>query len=128
MSAGLDRAAGIVKGILRGMRRRGLPGNVDQDDLQQAGMVAVFLSGVNGPDALVAKVARNAMVDYLRSKFRENKTFTSMDETLDTGRFGRATNSVRNRKTWKDPFFFLGIDAIEQGHEEWNRERAERWS
>lgn len=106
MSAGLDQAAGIVKGILRGMRRRGLPGNVDQDDLQQAGMVAVFLSGVKGPDSLVAKVARNAMVDYLRSKFRENNTFTAfsgIEHAVDPARKRMRTGS----------FFFLSVDALE---------------
>ncbi|MGD1074026.1 MAG: hypothetical protein ABSB15_28290, partial [Bryobacteraceae bacterium] len=94
---GLDQAAGIVKGILRGMLRRGLPGNVDQDDLRQAGVVAVFLSGVEGPDSLVAKVARDAMRDYLRKKFRENRTFTSLDETADGGRGSKG-------KAAKDPF------------------------
>jgi hypothetical protein len=118
---GLDQAAGIVKGILRGMLRRGLPGNVDQDDLRQAGVVAVFLSGVEGPDSLVAKVARDAMRDYLRKKFRENRTFTSLDETADGGRGSKG-------KAAKDPFFFSEIGALQEGHEEWNRERAERWS
>jgi DNA-directed RNA polymerase specialized sigma24 family protein len=114
----LDKRTAIVNGILRGMRRRGLPGNVDVDDLQQEGVVAVFLSGIEGPESLVKRIARNSMLDFLRRKLRENKTFTAIDDSPD----------MDARKTWKDPFFFSAVDALRQGHEEWSRERAERWA
>jgi DNA-directed RNA polymerase specialized sigma24 family protein len=124
----VDHQRGIVDGILRGMRRRGLPANVDVDDLRQEGILAVFLSGIKGPDALTARVARNAMIDHLRGKLRENKTFTALDDSTDSGKSGRASEAVRKRRVWKDPFFFLAVEAIQQGYEEWNLERAERWA
>lgn len=120
----------LVNGILRGMRRRGLPATVDLDDLRQEGMVALAIASDekrNNP-RMACKIAKDAMVDHLRLRFREAKYFTGLQTvegcTVDSS--GSPTGS-RSRRT-SDPFFVLDVDGLEAAQRAWERERAERWA
>jgi hypothetical protein len=131
----VERCAGIVDRIVRGMRRRGLPGNVDPDDLRQTGLIASTMSGVFGPDALIAQVARNAMRDLLRAKRRESAVSTSMvtdsrgevilPVTGGPDPFSRLpVNDYRSKKQQSAG----ALETLASRHSEWERERAERWA
>jgi DNA-directed RNA polymerase specialized sigma24 family protein len=107
----------LVGGILRGMRRRGLPANVDADDLRQEGLIALATNRVE-TQAHAATIARNAMLDHLRKGLRRNKQFyTGIQSTEDSG----------TAKITADPWHVLGVDGQAARHLEWERERRERW-
>jgi DNA-directed RNA polymerase specialized sigma24 family protein len=109
----------IVNGVLRGFRRRGLPSNVDADDLRQEGLIALATNRVE-TQAHAATIARNAMLDYLRKGLRRNKQFyTGIQSTEDSGGTAKIT---------ADPWHVLGVDGQEARHLEWERERKERWA
>jgi DNA-directed RNA polymerase specialized sigma24 family protein len=144
----------LVNGILRGMRRRGLPANVDADDLRQEGLIALATNRVETP-AHAATIARNAMIDVINKGLRDNKRFQSLDtpagsgaavRDVDGGRCGRSSIAVRTQRHWSDVFFALPVDdgkayrtrkarkalpvvdSLASRHAEWERERAERWA
>jgi DNA-directed RNA polymerase specialized sigma24 family protein len=131
-------ADAIVAGILRGMRRRGLPANVDPDDLRQEGLIAIWRSGHSGPSRLLAVIARNAIFKHLNKKRAERNG--SVQLLTD------ASGEFVPPKTPRDPFASLPVDdgkayrsakarkaeptieTLASRHAEWERERKERWS
>jgi hypothetical protein len=111
-------ADAIVAGILRGMRRRGLPANVDPDDLRQEGLIALAFKRVDTP-AHAAVIARNAMKDALRKNLLGNKRYYTGVLAVEDG--------AGTPKRTVDPLFVLDIDGLEARHLAWERERKERW-
>jgi DNA-directed RNA polymerase specialized sigma24 family protein len=127
----------LVNGILRGMRRRGLPANVDADDLRQEGLIAVWRSGHSGPSRLLAKIERNAMFKHLNAKGKERRG--SVQLVTD------ASGEYVPPKAPRDPFASLPVDdgkayrsgkarraeptvrTLASRHAEWEQGRAEGW-
>jgi hypothetical protein len=121
-------ADAIVAGILRGMRRRGLPANVDPDDLRQEGLIALAFNPAETP-AHAAVIAKNAMLDYLRKDIRTSKRYYTGVRAIEgamVNSSGEVTGHQSNRVT--DPFFVLDVDGLEARQVEWERERKERWA
>ncbi len=106
----------LVNGVLRGMRRRGLPANVDPDDLRQEGLIAVWRSGKRGPPRLLAKIARDAMRDHLRRRARDVRGEMAL-VVDDHGEF----IPPRARR---DPFLAASVDDLAARHSEWERGRG----
>jgi hypothetical protein len=115
-------ADAIVAGILRGMRRRGLPANVDPDDLRQEGLIALALAAPEkqADKRLCVKIAWDAMKDALRKNLLTNKRYYTGVSSVEDGA-GQPKRTV-------DPLFVLDIDGLESRHAAWERERKERWA
>lgn len=115
-------AAKIVEGALRGIKRRGLPANVDPDDLRQEGLIALAVAPAakTANRQLAVKIAWDAMKDALRKSLLGNKRYYTGTISVEDGA-GQAKRTV-------DPFFVLDVDGQEAKHQAWERERAERWA
>lgn len=110
----------IVGGILRGMRRRGLPPNVDADDLRQEGLIALATAERIDTAAHAYEIAKNAMVYSLRKSLLGNKRYYTGVAAVEDG--------AGHPKRTVDPLFVLDIDGLESRHQEWERGRKERWA
>ena len=115
----------IVNRIVRSMKRRRLPVNVELDDLRQVGLIAI--SGKVGPSRLLARIAWNAMVDCLRVEIRHNRQINRMVgvDKGDVDSYGRPVHP-RPIERLMDPFFTLDVKGMEDRHGEWETERAGR--
>lgn len=118
----VDDAERIVGSVLRGMRRRGLPANVDSADLRQEGLIAIVTADPEkiARPALAYRIAKDAMVYSLRKHLLGNKRFYTGMVTAD--------NSAGPSKITVDPWLVLDVGGQEKRQDEWERERAERWA
>lgn len=123
----------VINVVLRGRRRLGIPPGVCESDLRQEAALSVFERGATEP-ALVAKIARDAMIDCLRRSGRE--------EQIEVDAHGVVNKAKRS----KDVFFALPVDdgaayrpkfkqrlngpveTLAARHAEWEREHAEVWA
>jgi hypothetical protein len=112
----------IVNGVLRGFKRRGLPANVDPDDLRQEGLIALAVAPAEkrAQPRLCVKIAWDAMKDALRKNLLGNKRYYTGVLAVEDGA-GQPRRTV-------DPLFVLDVDGLEARHAEWERERKERWA
>lgn len=118
-----------IRIALNGVRRRGLPGFIEPDDLKQQAEIALFHASPNTLQ-LAVKVASDAMVDYLRAQSVRQRGVVGLD----------CVGSVNAVCTSADFFLLPVVDdrpvarrigkvrTLKSRHEDWEKERAARWA